>query len=64
MQIIQKEELTIENHPNCPECKSNNTEVRVVYGACKCGCGCWSNPVCNNCGHVGYMNSEGIYWYD
>ena len=57
-----EEEMTIENHPNCPKCGSINTEVVNDPGRCKCGGNCWSHPECMDCGHEGYMNSEGIYW--
>ena len=58
----EKEELTIENHPNCPECGSSNTEQITDYGRCLCRCDCWSHPECLDCGYTGFMNSEGIYW--
>jgi len=61
-----KGNLTIENHPTCPECGSADTEV--VAANCMChrtydGPTCWRKPVCNACGKQGYANSEGIYWY-
>lgn len=63
---IIREELTIENHPNCPECGSFNVEK--IQANCLCtrtweGPTCWSQPFCNDCGYKGYANSEGIYWY-
>lgn len=66
---VDKGKLTSENHPNCPECGSSNTSSR--YANCLCHITdseglrptCWSMPVCNSCGHQGYYNSKGIYWY-
>lgn len=55
-------EKTIENHPNCPKCGSKNTEIQVYEGACPCHGRCWSRPVCLDCGHEGWANSDGIYW--
>lgn len=66
---VDKNKLTSENHPDCPECGSEDTGWRYVN--CKCHTTnyegteptCWSMPVCNKCHHQGYFNSEGIYWY-
>ena len=65
----ETEKLTTKNHPNCPECGSSNTSSQYVSCLCHTTDAegrrptCWSMPVCNECGHTGYYNSEGIYWY-
>jgi hypothetical protein len=56
------EKLTIENHRNCPSCGSPNTTIIVDHGRCLCGGDCWSHPECLDCGYMGYMNSDGIFW--
>lgn len=54
----------------CPKCGSVN--IRDEYVNCKCHVTnedgtlptCWSHPICEECGLVGYANSEGSYWGD
>lgn len=62
----EKRTCTIINHPLCPECGSSDTHI--APSNCPCcrtweGATCWSAPECRACGHEGYANSDGIYWY-
>jgi len=61
----------IDNYQSpCPKCGSYHIDHRYVN--CKChttnddgtSYTCWSHPICEDCGLIGYANSKGSYWGD
>jgi len=64
----QPDDIDLSNHPSCPECGSEDTELLNVN--CHCcrtyegnGRTCWTAPHCNSCDFTGAGNSSGGLWY-